>query len=114
MATIADWARPALGLYSWTAGCTEIPEARRKNIRLSVMAVWFMVHLSFPKKMYMTIVRAIAAAYIPNVEPIKTPLHARESCASICSKQYSAQVCAKSTKRTNPRRRKSMAEKKEM
>lgn len=91
-----------------------MPEARRKNIRLSVMAVWFMEHPSFAKKTYMTIVIAIAATYIPSVEPIKTPLHALESYASICSKQYSAQLCARSTRRTRPSRRKSMAAKNEM
>src|ERR1700688_3891302 len=89
-------------------------ETTKKKIRLSVMAVWFIEQPLFAKKMYITIVMATETAYMPRVEPIRMPLQPRESVASICARQYSAQVCARSTKRIKPRRRKRVAPANEM
>jgi hypothetical protein len=66
------------------------------------------------KKMYWTIVIARDAMYIPRVDPIKTTLHTLDSDSSIFDRQYSAQVCARSTSKISPRRRKSMAPAKAM
>ena len=61
------------------------------------------------KKMYMTMVIARAPKYMLAVEPTSKNCQALDSVASILSKQYSAHVCAKSTKRTKPSNKNSIA-----
>lgn len=84
-------------------------EMTRRTRRLTVIAAWFIEQLLLAKKIYMTIVMAKEIVYIPSVDPINIDLHAFESYFSIFSKQNSAQVCARSTKRMRPRRTKSIA-----
>lgn len=76
---------------------------------LTVMAAWFMAQLLLAKKMYMTIVIAKDMVYIPRVDPMSTPRQARESLSSIFCRQYSAQVCARSTSKIKPKSTNSMA-----
>ena len=39
---MADWARPACGLYSWTLGCTDIADIMSRTIRFTCSAgEWF-------------------------------------------------------------------------
>lgn len=79
MATMADWARPACGLYSWTVGWTEMAEMMRRTRRLTVMAAWFMAQPLLAKKMYITMVMAKDMVYIPRVDPMRILLQAFES-----------------------------------
>jgi hypothetical protein len=77
--------------------------------KLTVIAAWFIVHLDFAKKIYMTIVMAKLPKYMVSVDPMRIPRHIPDSVSSIFSMQYSANVCARSTKRTRPRSRNRIA-----
>ena len=75
----------------------------------TVMAAWFIEHPEDAKKMYMTMVIAIDPRYMDRVEPISKTFQAPESVVSTFSRQYSAQVCARSTNKTSPSSRKRTA-----
>ena len=81
----------------------------RRTMRLMVMAAWFMAQPDWAKKMYMIIVIAKEAVNMPSVEPMRRTRQPLESCSSIFSRQYSAHVWARSTRRMRPRRTKSIA-----
>ena len=53
----------------------------------------------------MTTVMAMDARYMESAEPTSSPVQSRDSVISIFSWQYSAQLCARSTRRTRPMRR---------
>lgn len=80
-----------------------------KHRKHTVIDAWFMEQPPCAKKMYIMMVMAKAAVYIPRVDPIKRYLHALELLLSIFSRQYSAQVWARSTSKIRPRRTNSMA-----
>lgn len=73
--------------------------------KLNEMKKRFSVHEGPAKNAYITPVRAMVAAYIPAVEPIRTHCHMLELVEfSQFSRQVSDQECAKSTRRTRPKR----------
>ena len=76
---------------------------------LTVIAAWFIEQPPWAKKMYIMIVMAKEAVNIPSVDPIRMNLQALESRSSIFSRQYSAQECARSTRRITPSRTNSIA-----
>ena len=61
------------------------------------------------KKPYMTPVKAIVAAYIPAVEPMRIHCQIFEFELSQFSRQVSDHECAKSTSKTRPRSMKTVA-----
>ena len=83
---------------------------RQHKARLNEMKNRFNVHSGPAKKPYITPVSAMVAAYIPAVEPMRTHCHRFEFDEfSQFSRHISDQQCAKSTRRTRPRRIKNVA-----
>jgi hypothetical protein len=81
-----------------------------QRARLNEMKNRFKVQSDPAKKPYMTPVNAIVAAYIPAVDPIRIHCHKLEFVEfSQFSRHISDQQCAKSTRRTRPRRMNNVA-----
>lgn len=76
---------------------------------LTDIAAWFIEQPPAAKKMYITTVMAIDAVYMLRVEPMRRNLQPFESLFSILSRQYSAQVWARSTSKIRPRRTNNIA-----
>lgn len=74
-----------------------------------MITAWFMLHPLPAKKMYITMVRTNDPMYIPRVLPIRIQRQTRESVSMMFARQVSAQECARSTSRINPRSKKSIA-----
>ena len=83
---------------------------RIQSARLSEMKNRLSVHPGLAKKAYSTPVTAMAAAYIPAVDPRRTHCQRFEFGEfSQFSRQVSDQECAKSTSRTRPKTMKMVA-----
>lgn len=67
-------------------------ETINKQMRLTVMAAWFMEHPEPAKKRYMMTVMTMEPRYMVKVEPIKSDFQNWESVFSTFSRQYSAQL----------------------
>lgn len=77
---------------------------RMQSARLNEMKNRFNVHPDPAKNANITPVKAIVAAYIPAVEPMRIHCHIFDELeASQFSRHVSDQECAKSTRRTRPR-----------
>lgn len=88
---------------------------RMQRARLNDMKKRLSVHPEAAKKAYMTPVSAIEAAYIDAVEPMRIHCHILdEGEDSQFSRHVSDQECAKSTRRTRPRRMNTVAPMSEM
>lgn len=74
------------------------------SARLSDIKNWLSEQPEFPKNPYRMPVKAMVPAYIPAVDPMSIHCQRFELEFSQFSRQVSDQECAKSTRRTSPRR----------